>query len=906
MDITQFFSYFIGLGLLLLCSAFFSGSETALSALTRPQLQRIRRKTKGRNNAVVRFMDDPRRLFITVLFGNTLVNMAFITITGALIYDKIFQGKHPAAASVTAIFLETMLLLIFGEITPKTLAIKNAESFSRRAAPPLWTFSRIIYPFRKMLRFITDIFLPLFGVRSMVDTKPVTSEEIRAAVRATAEGGAIDEQEGEILSNIFDLPDTKVTEIMVPRTKMVCVEVSSTIQEAFTRGKAEGYSRLPIYRKHLDNICGIFNVKDLPRWNKINTDRLGKHGVRDLTLDEFLAHQDMLHMINPGQENTLVRPPFFVYKRRDIGSLLREMTHKKQRVALLLDEFGGVVGMATTEDIVEEVVGEIEDEYDEIPEKKVMPDPDQPACYLVKGDTGLRALNRHLGLNLDIGIADTVNGYVTFLAGTIPQAGDTLEDKPHGLIFEVLEMAGNRIARVRIGRVGDGSHGPSTMMGLWGGVIGLMGISTAASVSGGGSHVNDVALIAFVVLLIFSLAMTAFFAGSETSVVSASPARIEILAQQSDKRALFIRQWRRDPARMLGTVLVGTNLMETAAGVAGLQLLRWIIPDKAGVQGLINTLVMTFILLIFCEILPKTVFRARADALALRSAPLLRFSDVVLRPSVAAVNFISQKLVRLNRGEEEVGQARIMREELVLLAEMGEEGAQKKAQLRMVQGILDMEERTIAKIMTPLVEIVAIEEDAHPDDFFRKVVESGYSRIPVFRDRIDNIVGLVNVLDVLYAESPAESLEPFIRRRIRHEPESRRVFPLLQELTQSRSPMLFVVDEYGGVVGLVTIEDLVEEVMGDIRDERDLEPQQGIHRISEHVLDCDGKTEVQVLNHDYDLSISEGDYVTIAGFVIEKLQKIPRKGENLVSGRMKVLVLDADAKSVRRVRITKK
>jgi len=883
MNITQFFSYFIGLGLLMLCSAFFSGSETALSALTRAQLQRIRRKSKGGNSAIIRFMDEPRRLFITVLFGNTLVNMAFITITGALIYDEIFHGKHPVAAYVTAILLETLILLIFGEITPKSLAIKNAESFSRWAAPLLWTFSRIIFPFRKMLRFFTDIFLPLFGVSSMVDTRPITSEEIQATVKATAEEGAIDEQEGEILSNIFDLHDTKVKEIMVPRTKMVCVEVSATIREAFAKGKAEGYSRLPVFRKHLDNICGIFNVKDLPRWNNVNIERLGKKELGDLTLDEFLAHQDMLHSMNPDQEDTLVRPPFFVYKTRDIGSLLREMTRRKQRISLLLDEFGGVVGMATTEDIVEEVVGEIEDEYDDIPEKKVVPDPDLPSCYMVRGDTGLRALNRYLGIKLDTGIADTVSGYVTSLAGTIPKAGDVLMDESQNLIFEVVKMAGNRIARIRIKQGTDHSHNPSTLMGLWGGMIGLMGISALASA--GSSPVNDVALIAFVIILIFSLAMTAFFAGSETSVVSASPARIEILAQQSNKRALFIKQWRRDPERMLGTVLVGTNLMETAAGVAGLQLLRWILPDKAGVQGLVNTLVMTFVLLLFCEILPKTVFRARADALALRSAPLLRIADLVLRPVVAAVNQISKKMVRLTRDEDR---------------------AQQKAQLRMVHGILDLEERTIAKIMTPLVKIVAIPENAHPDDFLRKVADSGYSRIPVYRERIDNIVGLVNVLDVLFADSPAESLEPFIRREIHHEPESRRIFPLLQELTQSRSPMLFVVDEYGGVVGLVTIEDLVEEVMGDIRDERDLEPQQGIHRISDHVLDCDGKIEVQVLNHDYDLSIPEGDYVTIAGFVIERLQKIPRKGESLSAGKMKILVLDADAKSVRRVRITKK
>ena len=131
MEISRLISYLVGLGLLLLCSAFFSSSETALSALTRAQLQRMRRRSEGRSSPIVRFLDEPRRLFITVLFGNTLVNMAFITITGALIYDELFHGRHPAAAYVAAILLETTLLLIIGEITPKSFAIRNAEKFSR-------------------------------------------------------------------------------------------------------------------------------------------------------------------------------------------------------------------------------------------------------------------------------------------------------------------------------------------------------------------------------------------------------------------------------------------------------------------------------------------------------------------------------------------------------------------------------------------------------------------------------------------------------------------------------------------------------------------------------------------------------------------------------------------------------
>jgi len=849
MEIQRLASYLVGLGLLMLCSAFFSGSETALSALTRTQIQRMRRERKKRSSAVVRFLDDPRRLFITVLFGNTLVNMAFITVTGALIYDDLFQGRNPGAAYVVAILIETGVLLLLGEITPKTFAIRNAERMSRWVASPLWVFSRLIFPFRRVLRFFTDRLLPVFGVHSMLDTVPVTSEEIRATVQVRTEEGDIDEREGEILSNIFELQDTKAKEIMIPRTKMTCVEVSATIREAFQRAIREGYSRIPVYRQSLDNICGIFYVKDLPRWKDLNTERLGKRQLEDLTIDEFLTHVPILNALNPGHENTLIRPPFFVFKTRNIGALMREMTHRKQQMAILLDEFGGVVGLATAEDIVEEVVGEIEDEY------------------------------------------------------------DLLRDETHDIRFEVLEMAGNRIGSVRVQLKPKRSGNPLLLVGLGLGLSLFSGMSSMSSSSSSGAMATPSGWMAavFLLLLVSSLFMMGFFAGSETAVVSASMARMEVLAQQLDRRAAFIKRLMQEPERMLGTVLVGTNLMGTSAGVAGLSLIRWVLPGREGVQELVNTLVMTFVILLFCEIVPKTVFRAKADSMALRSAAVLRYSDAVLRPVVLLMTKASNLVVKFSGQEDKDERSRIMREELKLLADMGrKEGALKKAQIRMIHGILDLEERTIGKIMTPLIDMTALPEGIDSQALLDKTAETGFTRIPVYRERIDNIVGLVNVLDVLAASSPPETLRPFIREDIRHEPESRRVFPLLRELARSRSPMVFVVDEYGGVVGLVTIEDLVEEVMGEIWDEKDREEVDAVQRISDRVLDCDGKTEIQILNHDFDLSIPEGDYNTIAGLVIEKLQRIPRKGESLTVGNLRMLVLDADAKSVRRVRISKK
>ena len=181
------------------------------------------------------------------------------------------------------------------------------------------------------LRFFTDILLPFFGVDSDVKTTPITGAEIRATVKANAAEGAIDAEESEVLSNIFDLQDTRVKEIMIPRNQILVRGCVDHDPGSLSVAMKNGFSRLPVYRKRLDNICGIFYVKDLPRWKNIDMERLGKNSLDELTLDDFLSHQTLLNSMNPGQEHTLIRPPFFVFKTRNLGSLMREMSKKKSR-----------------------------------------------------------------------------------------------------------------------------------------------------------------------------------------------------------------------------------------------------------------------------------------------------------------------------------------------------------------------------------------------------------------------------------------------------------------------------------------------------------------------------------------------------------------------------------------------
>jgi len=161
----------------------------------------------------------------------------------------------------------------------------------------------------------------------------------------------------------------------------------------------------------------------------------------------------------------------------------------------------------------------------------------------------------------------------------------------------------------------------------------------------------------------------------------------------------------------------------------------------------------------------------------------------------------------------------------------------------------------------------------------------------------------VNVLDVLYSQEPAPIIAPFVRRDIHHEPETKRVYSLLRDLKRSRKTMVFIVDEYGGVVGLVTIEDLIEEILGDIRDEKDRDEEGNVHQISDTIIECDGKVEISFINNSYGMAIPAGHYNTIAGYIISLVERIPKPGEIVETNTLRVAVLDADQKSIRRVRV---
>ena len=452
----------------------------------------------------------------------------------------------------------------------------------------------------------------------------------------------------------------------------------------------------------------------------------------------------------------------------------------------------------------------------------------------------------------------------------------------------------------------------------------------------GASGTAQIAVLSsFAVAVLVCLVLSAFYSGSETALVSVNKIRLNQLMESEDPKASIIHRLVDSPQRMLALTLVGTNLANVLIAQLGEGLVSRGLPNLAvSLQGLIATAGITALLLIFGEILPKTIFRVKADILALRYAYPLRVSEVIFAPLIFLVQNLTQFLIKLIDRSARSQSPDAQREELRLLAIIGERsGNLLTDQRRMIHSLLNLQDRTVAQVMVPLVDIVAIEKNTKCEDFLQIAADSGFSRIPVYEEHIYNIIGIINLLDVIYDDvtsdtsgndsdpfrkdkeltgtnqpkkehNPPETVEAFIRTALHFVPESKNINALLKEIQDTRHTMVFAVDEYGGTVGLVTVEDLVEEIVGEFADERD-EPD-FIRLIAPKILECDGRTEVSLLKEHYRLPIPEGDYETVAGYILERTGTIPEAGTELKLRDSVITVIDADERAIRKIRISRK
>jgi len=405
----------------------------------------------------------------------------------------------------------------------------------------------------------------------------------------------------------------------------------------------------------------------------------------------------------------------------------------------------------------------------------------------------------------------------------------------------------------------------------------------------------------------------AFFSGSETALISSSKLFLKARADRGYLRARLAVRLLEHPEKLLATTLVGTNLSVVLGTTLMTLAMEQLVSERW--ESVVTVLVMTPIVLVFGELVPKAFCRANPDSITLWVVGPLVVAQRVMMPLVVVVTFIAHQLIRLigdTRGEPN---AYAKRQELKILAELGErEGFLQEEQKKMIHGALDLETTPVSSAMVALVDVVALDEEGSVAELTSLAAETGFSRFPVYQDRVDNVVGIVPLMDVLYDKAfrghfllgdvGTAPIAPYVRKDILFVPETKSVGSLLHDLMSNEMPMAMIVDEHGGVVGLATREDLIEEVVGEIQDERD-EEGDGLVPMEEGVFICDGSMELDELEERTGIVVQKEGFETVAGLVLKLAGKIPSPGEVYGWQSYKIEVLESTTRRVNRVRFTR-
>ncbi|MCP5062500.1 MAG: HlyC/CorC family transporter [Ignavibacteriae bacterium] len=374
---------FIGLGVLLLLSGFFSSSELAFIVTNKLKIELRARKNKRAAKYAQYFIKNPQDFFSTILIANNIVNIAFASLLTIILLSLY------SFSDFVILLITSVLLLLFGELLPKYLAREFADSMVLISAIPLKILSVILAPFVKITSSIST---------TITNTKNITEEiveihkdEFHDLIDESSEAGNVDSDHSDIFKNIIDLGDQKVYEAMTPRTDIIGVSLDASIAEVIKLFMESGYSKLPVFDENLDNIKGVISVYDL--------------------------------FNNPEDIISIIREVSFVPETKKSLEMLNEFLDKRVSISIVVDEFGGTAGIITIEDIMEEMFGEIQDEYDDDPDicKKV-----NDNTYIINGKVEIDFINEEHSLNIHDGEYETLAGYITTSLGRIPEKGETV------------------------------------------------------------------------------------------------------------------------------------------------------------------------------------------------------------------------------------------------------------------------------------------------------------------------------------------------------------------------------------------------------------------------------------------------------------------------------------------------
>ncbi|MCF7855919.1 MAG: hemolysin family protein, partial [Candidatus Pacebacteria bacterium] len=416
----------LGLSVLTLLSAFFSSSETALFALSRTQAKRMSEGGRG-ERAAAKLLRQPQRVLSTSVVGNMIVNVLLASMIAALA-QAVF-GKSGVGVAICA---STVLLLIFGEVTPKTIAVQHPEGLSRFIALPLLYIGTVLMPVRLVVRLITNVLLALLGQHAMSAWGVLTRDKIAALLELGEAEGAATGTERTLVENILRLGTLEAHDIMVPRTEVVGVEDSMTVREAFAVARKARHSRLPVYHEDLDDIWGVFSVIDV------------SPNLDETRLAAPLWTLRAEVVVETAHDMPPVYPAHVFPETAKVEGLLHDMRGRRATMALLVDEYGGTAGILTLDDILAEVVGQI------TPAGKARKAGVEfgDGYVLVDGRAHVREFFEVLDVPPPENGADTIGGYVTELLGRLPRAGDAAEDDVFR--FHVIKMAGRCVGTLRV------------------------------------------------------------------------------------------------------------------------------------------------------------------------------------------------------------------------------------------------------------------------------------------------------------------------------------------------------------------------------------------------------------------------------------------------------------------------
>ena len=401
--------------IILLClSAFFSSSETALTTVNQIRMRTLADNGDKRAARVLHVTGNPGKMLSAILIGNNIVNLSASSISTSL---AIHLFGNTGAGIATGIL--TFLILIFGEVTPKTMATIKADSMSLTVAAPIGLLMKILTPVIFIINKLSLGLMFLLHVNIKDAQKKMTEEELRTIVDVSQENGVIEHEERDMIHNLFDFGDAEAKEIMVPRIDMTFVQADATYQEVLDIFRQDMFTRLPVYEDSTDNVIGIINMKD------------------------FLLQNDTPEF----SVRTLLREPYFTYEHKNTADLFLEMRKSSISLAIVLDEYGVTAGLITLEDLLEEIVGEIRDEYDADEEDDITRISDRE--FYVLGSANLDDVSEALSLHFTSDDYDTIGGYCLGLLDHLPEKNEIILTD-NNILIRIDRMEKNRIERIYI------------------------------------------------------------------------------------------------------------------------------------------------------------------------------------------------------------------------------------------------------------------------------------------------------------------------------------------------------------------------------------------------------------------------------------------------------------------------